>query len=790
MSDTLSANWPYFRRDPECVVLEPHPGVAPSPEPPVRIFLGTEPAQYRAERIFFWSIEKHRDPARRYEIYRMSDLSGFDRKGWRTGFTKYRFAIPEFAGGTGRAIYNDVDQIYLADPAELFDLEMGEHGYLAISPEETSVMLIDCAKMLPLWNRATAAREGKHALIKKPAAIPGLWGPCDPHWNARDQEYVEGRTKCLHYTALHQQPWEPFPEDYSYHPNPLAYLWHELEREADAAGYQVFGPDRPSPTFRELVARNEPLAPVEPARLSEDARRLLADLGARRLLLVGFGEPPRLVEPPPGIGLVSVDLARDPALASAGPVDGILAAGLFERLPPADIGWVLDSLFARARRLLLVDLRAHAAEGFASPAWWRRRLAEAAARCPGPSWHLEVRPDPRFAAAGARSFTVRRTDGIGSPRVWVLTTGEERYDRQGLELARALGWPFETRRLVLNRLRRLPNLVLGASLASTDRSRSDPLTPPWPDLVITSGRKSVPAALWIRRRSGGRTRLVQIGRPRAPFELFDLIVATPSARLPLRDNVLPVAAPLSGIPAERFAAAEAHWAERLAALPRPRTLFVVGRGRDGYRIDRDAIRGAAARLAEDLRRDRGALLVLLDRKAPSAAEAVLRGAIEGVPRLVVREDETGSFDARAALLAAADRVAVTADEIGALADACLAGKPVLLVDLPRWYEKIPGGRALAQGLRLLWGGGTTYRGTPHQQHALGRLVDHLATRGLLNLPRDPRRLHEALVARGLVRRLDGPAPVASPKPLDDLARAAERVRRLMAEVPSAARARG
>jgi hypothetical protein len=56
-------------------------GVAPSAKPPVRLFVGTEPAQYRAERVFLWSIEKVRDPSRVYEIYLMKELVGFDRRG-------------------------------------------------------------------------------------------------------------------------------------------------------------------------------------------------------------------------------------------------------------------------------------------------------------------------------------------------------------------------------------------------------------------------------------------------------------------------------------------------------------------------------------------------------------------------------------------------------------------------------------------------------------------------------------------------------------------------------------
>ena len=81
----------------------------------------------------------------------MKRLLGFRTLFWNTGFTNYRFAVPHFAGYRGRAIYNDVDQIYLADPAELFDREMGDAAYLAVSETDTSVMLIDCDRMGAAW---------------------------------------------------------------------------------------------------------------------------------------------------------------------------------------------------------------------------------------------------------------------------------------------------------------------------------------------------------------------------------------------------------------------------------------------------------------------------------------------------------------------------------------------------------------------------------------------------------------------------------------------------------------
>ena len=42
------------RQRPVLIRLDPEPGVEPSAKPPVRIFIGTEPAQYRAERVLVW----------------------------------------------------------------------------------------------------------------------------------------------------------------------------------------------------------------------------------------------------------------------------------------------------------------------------------------------------------------------------------------------------------------------------------------------------------------------------------------------------------------------------------------------------------------------------------------------------------------------------------------------------------------------------------------------------------------------------------------------------------------
>src|SRR5262249_25705023 len=195
-----------------------------------------------------------RDPSRVYEIYLMRDLVGFDRRRWLTGFTNYRFTIPHFAGGSGRAIYNDVDQVYLVDPAELFDLDMGGCGFLSITPRDTSVMLVDCARMAGVWTMDLARRLRRNR-IEAVTRTPGdFWGPLQREWNARDEEYVAGRSKLLHYTTIHTQPWHPFPRQYVYQSNPVGHVWLEIERAADLVDYQLFHPERPSALYEALIA--------------------------------------------------------------------------------------------------------------------------------------------------------------------------------------------------------------------------------------------------------------------------------------------------------------------------------------------------------------------------------------------------------------------------------------------------------------------------------------------------------------------------------------------------------
>lgn len=409
-------------------------------KPPVRIYLGTEPGQYRATRVFVWSVMKHRDPGRDYEIHLMSDLAGIGREGWKTGFTNYRYLIPDLAGNEGRAIYNDVDQIYLSDPARLFDMEMDGKGVLAISEKENSVMLIDCGRMGPLWTREAVASGEKHGHFKSVMMREGLLGEMPGTWNSRDGEHPVAEADCIHYTTLHTQPWKPFPDMLRYGTSPVGHVWHALETEADAAGYLLFTRDAPTQDYEVLLDLYRQMhgdADVAAAANPEEPKpfcgralvrhvpaiaALIGETGASTVLDYGSGkgrsydplsgadpEGPMRSRPEwPGVAVRCYEPAHPPfAELGENRYDGVISTDMIENAAPFDVAWIIDEMFARARAFVYVSTASYPAvkvlpDGRNAHAtveplhWWHAQMALASRRHPDIRWVLHCAELGRF----------------------------------------------------------------------------------------------------------------------------------------------------------------------------------------------------------------------------------------------------------------------------------------------------------------------------------------------------------------------------------------------------------
>jgi mitochondrial fission protein ELM1 len=784
---------------PDLVTLPVRAGLTPSDKPPVRIFLGTQPAQYKAERVFIWSIEKQRDPARVYEIYLMKNLRGFKSKFWLTGFTNYRFAIPHFAGGKGRAIYNDVDQIYLKDPALLFDLPMGDHGYLSIDPGDISVALLDCEKMLGLWSFDDACSVGKNTLLARAMNSAGLWGKLDGGWNARDNEYVAGESGVLHYTALHRQPWHPFPSLFVYQKNPHGGLWDELEREANEACFQVFSARHSSQGFAALRAgmtgRRGAALPAEESRPSgnggdaAELAGLLQESSVQSLLhcrITGFTSGAWVPVTGDMISVHHLDPLTEPFTQDPSQrFDAVVCTDTLEIMPDDDVPWLLDQLFRRARRLVactVVELPDSAGAMYSQPwqrsaEWWHYQFHTVARRHPGVRWHLHL--------------TSRRLAGLGKPlvlggnesaqrdfRVWVINSRKLGHSSQSNALAEMLGWPYQKLQVEQD-FNNLARVLLHLGMGQLGPCRA-----PWPDVVIGCGWWSTHVARWIKARSGGRSRLLLAGRKsRGIKSTADIVVCCEHFHLPAHRRRIETLLPVHPLTSHGLEAARQRGEALFGAAARPWVALLVGGDSKQHMLPPPDAAEMGRRVLEQVSQLGGSLFAVTSRRTSSEAAKALNDAFQGRAKLYVwapgaRDNPYLEY------LAAADLLVVSGESESMLTDALATAKPVFIYALRKRRLEPP--MALGQWLlQRCSEKPRNRRGTERPQQGFEYLCARLLHLEWILPPRDLEGLHQRIVERGYAAHFADSLQVTADRPVYRQEELGERLRIMLDQPPTA-----
>jgi hypothetical protein len=358
------------------------------------------------------------------------------------------------------------------------------------------------------------------------------------------------------------------------------------------------------------------------------------------------------------------------------------------------------------------------------------------------------------------------------PRVWVVLSDKRGDNGQVETVEKALDWHCAHRYVHMREPFVFGKPKVEASLHHLDRSRSDPLEPPWPDLVLTIGRRPSMVALWIREQSGGRTKIVRLGKPSGRLDLYDLVIAGAENQLPPLPNVLPIRWPLMRVSQDAVAAAATSWRPRLAALPRPLIGVMVG-GPTGPFIFNASVADRLMELAAEIIGDMGGTpYITTSRRTPAAVVAALKARL---PRGAHLFDWTSGAaeNPYLGLLGLADGFVVTGDSISMLVEVAQLHKPLAILTPPcSWVGALDQvRRSLARRFFA------PSRGTAggRRRQGLGRM---LYRSGLLTQTRDFSAFHQFLIDHGLaVRAGDGfPQPHGSVP--DDLPLVVARIKAL------------
>ncbi|PWB91471.1 hypothetical protein C5688_05230 [Methylocystis sp. MitZ-2018] len=287
----------------------------------------------------------------------------------------------------------------------------------------------------------------------------------------------------------------------------------------------------------------------------------------------------------------------------------------------------------------------------------------------------------------------------------VLSDGRAGHEAQTLGLAEALGATPDIRRVA-------PRVFYAAlaPFAPADPRDVFAHAPPYPDIAIGAGRRTIPALRRLKRDSGGRTFTVYLNKSANGLSAADLIIA------PRHDglrgaNVFSPLTPANRLTPERLAAARAAPDVRIAALPRPRVALIVGgdsrHGAYGARETAELAEIAASLLAAGR-----SVMATASRRTPMALRERLRRVLIAPSGFFWDGEGENPY---LSMLANADAIIVTGDSVNMVGEAVATAAPVYVVPPPSRRGKIDDyltALAGAGAIRLWSGALEDWRRTP------------------------------------------------------------------------------
>jgi mitochondrial fission protein ELM1 len=251
-------------------------------------------------------------------------------------------------------------------------------------------------------------------------------------------------------------------------------------------------------------------------------------------------------------------------------------------------------------------------------------------------------------------------------RVLVLGSGKAGHEVNAIGVAEALGGRYEQRRVDPRR----PFLWM-SPFGPVDPRDAALFNAPQPDIVIASGRVTVPYLRAFKRKAGKRVFAVFLQDPRFARAAMDLIWV-PEHDRHRGANVMATLTSPHPFSARRLAAVRAAPDPRLAALPGPRCAVVLG-GPSGAQhfTPADVARLSAAVRA--IAAQGFSIMATPSRRTPSELVAAVREGLADAPGFVWDGEGDNPYPS---ILALADALLVTGDSANMVGEATATGAPV------------------------------------------------------------------------------------------------------------------
>jgi mitochondrial fission protein ELM1 len=281
---------------------------------------------------------------------------------------------------------------------------------------------------------------------------------------------------------------------------------------------------------------------------------------------------------------------------------------------------------------------------------------------------------------------------ISTPEVWVITDDKAGHKNQVIGVAEALGYPYLIKNLVYNKKANLPNFLKSDSLATIERGKSDKIAAPWPDIIISAGRKTVPIVKYIKKQAlkAGKKKciLVQLMWPGSYSKIYD-IIAVPehdniSASIRNKPNVLTTIGAPHRINKEMLLNEAKIWHSTLEGFPSPKLAVFIGGATKNKNFDLGNAGELTEYLMKILNHNNGSVFVSTSRRTPEMVSEYISSSLRKRygKSIYFHDYNKSKANPYYAFLGHADVIIVTGDSISMCSEVCSAGKPVYIYSPP------------------------------------------------------------------------------------------------------------
>lgn len=336
---------------------------------------------------------------------------------------------------------------------------------------------------------------------------------------------------------------------------------------------------------------------------------------------------------------------------------------------------------------------------------------------------------------------------------WGVTDGSAGTMAQVKALAEALRYTPVMKRIAIKPpFIWLPNALYGGSLRKWlpgAMTSYDIIGEPWPDVIISCGRRGALAALGLKMRMHGKpVKLIHIHDPQMAAKHFDLIVAMQHDERINAPNVIKTSFALHNITPELMASSQEKFAKRFTGYSAPYVAVLLGGSTNKYKLKKKHMAKVIERLQTLHNATTGSLLITVSRRT---GHKNLQALLKVFPR--IRESRSYIYDGIGdnpylGMLALAEYIVVTNDSVNMMSEAIATGKPVHILRLPghkntkpaRFAEKL-----IADGIARPFEG-KLESWTYQAEQEMKALADSIRERLQLPAPAEPARSSRKVLA--------------------------------------------